>query len=162
MRCENWVPFLTPFAHFEKTEVGLCSRLALCISPYEPLNALVCIHVTWDRLNGVLQKPSYQSVCLHVYVPPLLLGNGQVNTVRRQRRFVSGVAFNAVSVVSKESSRLILARTSCYNLHFETIWRTTTPLRSLWGHVMKWTPLTAVEHRVQNAVLTEYGVSFSI
>jgi hypothetical protein len=46
-------------------------------------------------------------------IPLSLLGNSSANTSSRQRRIV-GVVFCAVRVVSKESRRLILPRTSCF------------------------------------------------
>jgi hypothetical protein len=48
-------------------------------------------------------------------IPLSLLGNNSVKTFPRQRT-VGGVVFSAVHVVSKESWRLVLPRTSCYIL----------------------------------------------
>jgi hypothetical protein len=42
------------------------------------------------------------------------VANGSVNTFPRQRRIVGGVVFCAVRLVSKESRRLVLSRTSCW------------------------------------------------
>jgi hypothetical protein len=39
-----------------------------------------------------------------------------VNTFPRQRRIVGGIVFYAVNVLSKESRRMVLTRTSCYIL----------------------------------------------
>jgi hypothetical protein len=50
-------------------------------------------------------------VGLSVY-PLSLLGNGSVNTFPRQRRIVGGMVFYAVHVISKESRRLVIPRTS--------------------------------------------------
>jgi hypothetical protein len=49
-------------------------------------------HASRAHLNGVLHK-SHQSVCLYVYPPLSLLGNGSVNTFPRQRRIIRGVVF---------------------------------------------------------------------
>jgi hypothetical protein len=47
-----------------------------------------------------------------------LLGNGSVNTFLRPRRIVEGVVFYAVRVVSNESGRLVLPRTSCLHSYY--------------------------------------------
>jgi hypothetical protein len=47
-----------------------------------------------------------------VYAP--LLGNGSGNTFTPQRRIVWGAFFYAVRVVSTESKRLVLIKTSCF------------------------------------------------
>jgi hypothetical protein len=47
-------------------------------------------------------------------IPLSLLGNNSVKTFLRQRKIVGGVVFNAVHVVSKESMRVVLPRTSCF------------------------------------------------
>jgi hypothetical protein len=57
----------------------------------------------------VLSKDSLW-VCL--CIPLSLLSNGSVNTFPRQQGIAGGVFFYAVYVVSKESSRFILPRTS--------------------------------------------------
>jgi hypothetical protein len=49
-------------------------------------------------------------------IPIPLPGNGSVNTFLRQRRIVGAIVFCAVRVVSKESRRLVLTRTSRYFL----------------------------------------------
>jgi hypothetical protein len=51
--------------------------------------------------------------CGSVVHPPSLLGNGSVNMFPRQQGITGGVIFYAVRVVSKESRRLVLPRTSC-------------------------------------------------
>jgi hypothetical protein len=53
--------------------------------------------------------------CLWVRLctPLSLLGNNSVKTFPQERRIVGGVVFYAVRVVSKESRRLVLPRTSC-------------------------------------------------
>jgi hypothetical protein len=53
--------------------------------------------------------------CLRVCLsPPItLLGNSSVKTLPLQRRIVGGVVFHVARVVSKESKRLLLPRTSC-------------------------------------------------
>jgi hypothetical protein len=50
-------------------------------------------------------------VCLCILVS--LLGNNSVKTFPWQRRIVGGVVFYVVRVVSKESGRSVLPRTSC-------------------------------------------------
>jgi hypothetical protein len=47
----------------------------------------------------------------------MLLGNSLINIFPWQRRTVGGVIFHAVCVISKESRRLMLTRTSCYNFN---------------------------------------------
>jgi hypothetical protein len=67
----------------------------------------------------------YGRVCLWVClcIPLSLLGNISVKKFPRQRRIVRGVVLYAVRVVSKESRRLVLPRTSCMyimcHLYFE-------------------------------------------
>jgi hypothetical protein len=46
-------------------------------------------------------------------IPLSLLGNNSVKTLPRQRKIVGGVVFYAVYIVSKQSRRLVLPRTSC-------------------------------------------------
>jgi hypothetical protein len=53
-------------------------------------------------------------VCLCILLS--LLGNNSIKTFPRQRRIVGGVVYFAVSVVSKESRRLVLPKTACYIL----------------------------------------------
>jgi hypothetical protein len=53
-------------------------------------------------------------VCL--CIPLSLLGNGSLNTFPRRRRIDGGAVFYAVHVVSKESRRLVLIKTSRYFL----------------------------------------------
>jgi hypothetical protein len=48
-----------------------------------------------------------------MYISLSLLGNGYVNILTRQRRIFTGIIFYAVRVISKESRRLVLPRTSC-------------------------------------------------
>jgi hypothetical protein len=52
-------------------------------------------------------------VGLAVY-PQSLLGTGSVKTFPRKRRIVGVIVFYVVRVVSEESRRLVLPRTSCY------------------------------------------------
>jgi hypothetical protein len=47
-------------------------------------------------------------------IPLSLLGNNSVKTFPQQRRIFGGVVFYTVRVVTKESRRLVLPRTSCY------------------------------------------------
>jgi hypothetical protein len=49
-------------------------------------------------------------------IPLWFLGNNSVKTFPRQRRIFAGVVFCAVHVVSKDSRRLVLPRTSCLYL----------------------------------------------
>jgi hypothetical protein len=49
-------------------------------------------------------------------IPLSLLGNNSVKTFPRQRRIVGRFVFNVARVVSKESRRLVLSRTSCFIL----------------------------------------------
>jgi hypothetical protein len=58
---------------------------------------------------GLVSKES-----LWLCVPLLsLLGNGSLNTFPQKRRIVGRVVFYVVHVISKESGRLVLPRTSC-------------------------------------------------
>jgi hypothetical protein len=78
----------------------------------------------WQRMYATIEKLleplfyigsmslRWESVSLFVYPIPLL-SNSSVKTFLLQRRIVVGVVFYAVHVVSKESRRLILPRTSC-------------------------------------------------
>jgi hypothetical protein len=52
-----------------------------------------------------------ESLWVYLRIPLTLLGNGSVNTFSRQRGIVGDV-FYAVRVVSKESRRLVLPKTS--------------------------------------------------
>jgi hypothetical protein len=66
-----------------------------------------------------LINPSHQSVCLYVYPSISLVGNRSVDKLPWQRihptvENVRPVVFYTVRVVSKESRRLVLPRTSCY------------------------------------------------
>jgi hypothetical protein len=64
-----------------------------------------------------MRSPCSVSVCVF---PLLLLGNGSLNMfrcneyTRSNRKIVGRVIFYAVHVVSKESRRLVLLRTSCH------------------------------------------------
>jgi hypothetical protein len=58
-------------------------------------------------------NPSHQSVCLHVY-PPLIASQRLCKEYIRNNRFVGGVVFYAVRVVSIESRLLVLPIISCY------------------------------------------------
>jgi hypothetical protein len=62
-----------------------------------------------------------ESLWVYVYIPLSLSGNSSVKTFPRQRRIVVGVVFYAVRVVSKESSRLVLPRTSCLNSAIKSV-----------------------------------------
>jgi hypothetical protein len=53
-------------------------------------------------------------VCLSVYPPLSLVGNGSVKVPLSLRG--NGYAFYAVRVVSNESRRLVLPRTSCFKI----------------------------------------------
>jgi hypothetical protein len=71
-------------------------------------------------------------VCL--CIPLSLLGNGSVNTFPRQTGIVGGVVFYKIGVVSKESRRLVLPRTSS-----NSIIQSSSP--SLFGsHFNLWIP----------------------
>jgi hypothetical protein len=98
----------------------------LCVPHYQLLNAWTNLyetwylyHGTWAYLNGVLHK-SLPSVCMYIWYPTTVAGQrlgkkcyrGNEYT-RNNRRLVRRVVFYAVHVVSKESRRLVLPRTSC-------------------------------------------------
>jgi hypothetical protein len=57
---------------------------------------------------------TWKNLCLHVHHSLSLLGNGSLNTFPRHWRVVECVVFYAIRVVSKESRRLVLPRTSCF------------------------------------------------
>jgi hypothetical protein len=69
------------------------------------------IHATIKELLDVC-------VCGPLFTPLSLLGNNSVKTFPQQGINVGGIVFYVVRVISKESRRLILPRTSCF--FFET------------------------------------------
>jgi hypothetical protein len=79
-------------------------------------------HATIDKfLNALfsIRSVSYQRrVCGSLWSPLSLLDNNSVKTFPRERRIVGGVVFYAARVVSKESRRLVLPRTSWYGTYF--------------------------------------------
>jgi hypothetical protein len=58
-----------------------------------------------------------ESLGLSVY-PLSLLDNNFVKTFQRQRRTIGSVVFHVIRIVSKESRRSVLPRTSCYIYSF--------------------------------------------
>jgi hypothetical protein len=102
--------------------------MCICIPPppHQFLNAWINLyetwyvyHDTWTHLDDVLHK-SLPSLCVPVCYPLSLLSNGSLNMFPRQRihakkkNCCTRLIFYAVRVVSKESTRLVLPRTSCY------------------------------------------------
>jgi hypothetical protein len=98
----------------------------MCILPIvarQPLGKCIPLFSTRQRLgkhvsatrNKRNNRRIVGRVCLWVCLCThlLLLGNSSVNTFPWQRRFVGGVVFYAVRVLSKESRRIVLPRTSC-------------------------------------------------
>jgi hypothetical protein len=49
-------------------------------------------------------------------IPLSLLGNNSVKILPRERRIIGGIVFYAVRVVSKDSSRTVVPKTSCYTI----------------------------------------------
>jgi hypothetical protein len=60
---------------------------------FECLNQSLRIMASEPISTVYLTSPSYQSVCLYVYFPVLLLHNCSINTFPRQRRSIGGVVF---------------------------------------------------------------------
>jgi hypothetical protein len=81
-------------------------------------------------------NPSHQTVCLYVY-PPIVarqrLGKNvtAATNKRNNRRIVGRVVFCMVRVVSKESRRLVLPRTSCLLAYFPYLKKAKV---GLWDH----------------------------
>jgi hypothetical protein len=71
------------------------------------------VHAAQNTCNN---RRTVRRVCLWVCVciPLSLLRNNSLKTFPRQRRIVGGVIFYAVRVVSKESRRSVLPRSSCF------------------------------------------------
>jgi hypothetical protein len=65
--------------------------------------------------TAYFMNPTHQTVSVCV------LGNVSINTFPRHRRIVGGVIFHTVLVVSKESRRLVLPRTSCSLVRIEAM-----------------------------------------
>jgi hypothetical protein len=109
-----------------KWKVGLCDHHAVCVSsPHKLLNAWISryktrylYHGTWDHLNGVLHK-SLPSVCgIYVCIHMSFLGNGSVTARSEYRSNNRRIVGRVVRVVSKESMRLLLPRTSYFSFIF--------------------------------------------
>jgi hypothetical protein len=74
---------------------GSCADLNIVLHKSLPLIfVLVCVSLLW------------------------LLGNGSVDTFPQQQRIFGGVVFYAAHVVPKESRRLCLTKTSCFQPNF--------------------------------------------
>jgi hypothetical protein len=91
--------------------------------PYQLSNAWTSIYETWYLCHGFSTahfiNPSHQFVCIYVYVARQRLSKNvtaAVNTQARIEEIVGRVVFYAVRVVSKESRRLGLPRTSCFEI----------------------------------------------
>jgi hypothetical protein len=101
---------------FQNKENRLKLKVVLWVSPFVARQRLGK-HIptaTNTCKNGRIVERVCLWVCLCIPLP--LLGNNSVYTFPGQRRIFGGVVFYAVLVVSKESNRLVLPRTSCnYN-----------------------------------------------
>jgi hypothetical protein len=103
-------------ACFHKWSMSLCvyvARQRLC----KNITAATNIYETIELLlvGSFLCGPcriNRESVGLSIILS--LLGNGFVNIFRRQGGIVGSVVFCAVCVVSKEFTRLVFPRTSCF------------------------------------------------
>jgi hypothetical protein len=95
--------------------------VCLCIPPIdfwmpEPIFMKIDTYIMPNgHLNGLLHK-FLPPVCVCIYIPLELLGNGSVKTLQRQwirnnRKFVGRVTFHAICTVSKKPWRLFLLRT---------------------------------------------------
>jgi hypothetical protein len=73
-------------------------------------NSRIVVRVIFCPVR-VLSKARFW-ICL--CIPLTLLGNNYLKTLPRQRRIVGDVVFYSAHVVSKESRRLVLLRTSCF------------------------------------------------
>jgi hypothetical protein len=104
--------------------VSLCVLLLLllgkglvkCIPPFVARQWL-SKHVP-TATNTRNNRRTVGCVCLWVClcIPLSLLGNNSVKTFPRQWRIVGGIVFYVVGVISEESRRLVLPRTSCLHL----------------------------------------------
>jgi hypothetical protein len=105
--------------------VNLRDYLAVWVSVY-PLNFLMSerifmkfrMHIVAPEPTSMFYfiNPTHLTPCLSVF-----RGNISINTFPRHRRIVGGVVFYTVRVVSKESRRLILPRTSYSLVSIETM-----------------------------------------
>jgi hypothetical protein len=80
----------------------------VCVSLLSLLDSGLVNPLPRQRIHSTVEELLYASVCIS------LLGNNLVQTFPRQRRIVGGVVLCAVHVMSRESRRLILPRTSWY------------------------------------------------
>jgi hypothetical protein len=86
MQAPNYLSLCTTSINFRKFEL-IFMNFCMYIMAREP------------TLNVYFINPSHQSLCLHVYSPLSLLGNGSVNTFPWQRRIVESVVFYAIHVL---------------------------------------------------------------
>jgi hypothetical protein len=96
--------------------------VSVCVPPIivkqrlgENVTARSNTHAAIEELFGAtfsIRLDSYQRNFVDLCIPLSLLGNGSVNTFPRQRRIVRGSVFYVVRVVSNESNRLVLPRSS--------------------------------------------------
>jgi hypothetical protein len=96
---------------------SLCTAAAVVWRLPEPSDSKIWSWVPWDSESTITVLVRASSNLLEwtgLCISLPLLGNGSVNTFSRQRRIVGGVVFCAVRVVSKESRRLVLTRTSFF------------------------------------------------
>jgi hypothetical protein len=123
---ETWYVYYGTWAHLNGIlHKSLSSvSVSVCVSPLSLLhNGSVntfprqLIHETrknfWTR-RFLCGPCCIKGESVDLYMHPLIVqDNGSVNTVPRQQRIVGGVVFYAVRIVSKESTQLVLPRTSC-------------------------------------------------
>jgi hypothetical protein len=89
------------------------SHQSVCVSLLSLLSNGSISKFPWQRIHATIYELLDACVCLCIRLS--LLGNGSVKTFLRKRRTVGGVVFYAVHVVSEESRRLVLPRSSCFN-----------------------------------------------
>jgi hypothetical protein len=113
--------------------------VCMCISPVFARHRL-CKHVSAAKntLNKNCWTCSFlcgqcriEGESVDLCIPLSLQGSGSVNTFPWQWRIVGGVIFYAVRVVSKESRRLILPKTSCSKGEERWKWKDTPAGRTL-------------------------------
>jgi hypothetical protein len=122
---ETWYTYHGTWAHFScvlhKSLPSVCVPICVSLLSLVGKGSLKCIspfvasqrfdkHVPAARNTHNSRIVGRLCLC----IPLSLVGNSSVKTFPRQRRVVGGVIFCAVCVVSKESRRLVLPKTSAF------------------------------------------------
>jgi hypothetical protein len=122
---QTWFVYLGTWAHhngvLHKSLPSVCVSVCMALLPLLGKGSVKCVpsfisrqHVPAQRIHATIEE-IFGRVCLWVClcIPLSLLGNNSVKTFPRRRR-IGGIVFCAVHVVSKESRRLVISRTSGY------------------------------------------------